>query len=114
MSKRSEICLAEKYPSDHNCQHGIGSAKPAGKMLQYIGQYKLLKQQEESVINTPEHEVPACSMPESGQCPYDEDISDMSERRNTVSTEWNVDIIPDQLPREICQRLQNSDTLVEI
>ena len=64
-------------------------------MLQYIGQYKLLKQQEESVINTPEHEVPACSMPESGQCPYDEDISDMSERRNTVSTEWNVDIIPE-------------------
>ena len=67
--------------------------RKAGKFFQKEGVLHVDKQEE---VQSPENEVPACSVPESGKTPDNQKVDGTSAGTFPVSAEWNIDIITEE------------------
>ena len=74
----------------------------------YDGENMLFKDQEQTVICSPEDEIPACTVPESRQQPDDAHVQNLAGHAASVSTERNVNVVPEE------RRQRNMPTLPEI
>ena len=62
------------------------------KLLQILSEEQLLKQQQHTIVDAPDHEIPVRSVPDSGQKPDNHDVADLLPLSLPVSSERDVDI----------------------
>ena len=81
-----------------------------GKLLQNPEKEQLFQDEQDSIVQAPQREIPAGTVPEAGQEPDDEQIQQLTAFTPPVSAQGNIDIFP----KPGGQRRQNSVTLTDI
>ena len=91
----TEIRDAEEGPADHHDDQRVQMPYPSRPFLHVGMQHVFLDNQEHAVIGTPQHEVPAGTVPQSGEGPHNQQVQNMSRHRDPIAAQRNVHVLPE-------------------
>ena len=73
--------------------------------FEYLTEKQFFKGYQHKIVQPPEYEIPACTMPHAGQEP---DYEKVPVHKSAVAAQRYVNIVAENVLRDICHRRQNS------
>ena len=83
----------EHHPADAHDDHAQQPAQRLRQTLEILAQPELFDQQQHTVVQAPEQEVPVRAVPQAGQAPDDENVAHPLPPGNAVAAERDVHIV---------------------
>ena len=91
----AQIRREEEHPANDDQQEGSQDPQELGYLLQKILQHEFFQQQNTAVEQAPEDKVPVGPVPDAGEGPDDQQITDGHTLSSPAATQRNVHIVPE-------------------
>ena len=95
LSQRGEVRNGEQHPTHDKAQAGVQVPHESRSLLQPPQQKNLFQQQQHRVVHAPQHEIPACPVPQTRQQPHDGDVQQLPSLALAVAAQGDIHILPE-------------------
>lgn len=88
-----QIVCPEQDPADDNNQQRGGMSDNSGNFLQQLMEDIFFQNEPHQIVHAPKNEIPIGAVPDTGQCPYNAHIKNLTARAASIAAQGDVYIV---------------------